>query len=117
MNEFRRASDVAFKWMTISGGIILILFALYSLLMPNFVRSGPSKAGRCINNLRQIAGAKSQFIYEQKKGIGDPIAREDILPYLRVTNALTCPYGGKYNLGLTVTNLPTCSIPGHTLPP
>ena len=117
MNGFARASEVALKWIKISGAILLLLLTLYFLLMPNFVRSGTSKANGCINNLRQIDGAKCQLVYEQKKGIGEAIAREDIRPYLRIKGTLTCPLGGRYDLGLTATNPPTCSIPGHVLPP
>src|ERR1043165_869686 len=108
MNGFRRASDVAFKWMTILGGIILILFVLYSLLMPNFVRGGPSKAGGCINNLRQIDGATQQWALDNKRKPETNVAWNDITPYLKLE--LTCPQGGKYTIGPTVSNAPTCSI-------
>jgi outer membrane lipoprotein-sorting protein len=72
----------------------------------------------CINNLRQIDGAKNEFALEKGKKNGDPVTEADIKPYLKLDangNLPKCPAGGKYTIG-KVGELPTCSIPGHVLP-
>src|SRR5690242_3148234 len=74
---------------------------------PDFIgpkRSGPGwNANICINNLRQIDGAKQQWALENGKTNGEIIVTEtDIRPYLgRGSNASIpqCPSGGKYVVG------------------
>jgi hypothetical protein len=68
----------------------------------------------CINNLRQIDGAKQQWALENRKTITDVPTEKDVAPYLK--NAIPkCPGGGTYTLGAAGA-APTCSIPGHALP-
>lgn len=71
----------------------------------------------CINNLRQIDGAKQQWALEQKKPPEAVPTQNDLLPYLRTANGNfpTCPASGIYILG-PVSAPPVCSVPGHTLP-
>jgi len=72
----------------------------------------------CINNLRQIDGAKNEFALEKGKKNGDPVTEADIKPYLKLDangNIPKCPGGGKYTIG-KVGESPTCSIAGHALP-
>lgn len=69
----------------------------------------------CINNLRQIDGAKQQWALENKKSAEAIPTAQDIAPYL--SNNLTipvCPGGGAYNLG-NLESDPTCSIAGHVI--
>ena len=75
-----------------------------------------SAANGCINNLRIIEGAKDQWALENKKGVGDAVSAQDILPYLKNNALPACPQGGVYTLN-AVGALPTCSVPGHVLPP
>jgi hypothetical protein len=77
-----------------------------------------SQRNACINNLRQIDGAKNEFALEKGKANGTPVTEDDIKPYLKLDasgNIPKCPAGGKYTIG-KVGELPTCSIPGHALP-
>jgi hypothetical protein len=72
----------------------------------------------CINNLRQIDGAKNEFALEKGKKNGDPVTEADIKPYIKLDangNLPKCPAGGTYTIG-KVGEPPTCSIPGHALP-
>jgi outer membrane lipoprotein-sorting protein len=72
----------------------------------------------CINNLRQIDGAKNEFALEKRKAIGAAVTEADIKPYIKLDasgNLPKCPAGGKYAIG-KVGELPTCSISGHALP-
>lgn len=67
----------------------------------------------CINNLRQIEGAKEQWALERghEKG-ADPVPRE-IDDYL-VGGPPQCCSGGSYTYG-KVGEAPACSLPGHAL--
>ena len=69
----------------------------------------------CINNLRQLDGAKQQWALEKRQiGTVTP-AWEFLLPYLKAPAAPRCPGGGRYTIN-AVDTAPTCTIPGHTLP-
>lgn len=70
----------------------------------------------CINNLRQIDGAKQQWALEKNKTIDAVPAEKDLLPYLKDGVFPACPDGGIYSIN-TVDAVPTCSIAGHALPP
>lgn len=70
----------------------------------------------CINNLRQIDGAMQQCALEHSLSVTNIVTTEQILPYLRnQEEVLRCPSGGIYTYG-SLTNPPTCSIPGHAIP-
>jgi hypothetical protein len=67
----------------------------------------------CINNLRQLDGAKQQWALENNKtGTAVP-QMSDLAPYLRNAN-LVCPSGGTYTLNAANT-VPICSHSGHAL--
>ena len=70
----------------------------------------------CINNLRQIDGAKQQWALEKNKPADAAPPAQDLLPYLKDGVFPSCPGGGLYSIN-TVGELPTCSIPGHALTP
>jgi len=70
----------------------------------------------CINNLRQIDAAKQQWaLVNSKTDDAVPVA-QDLLPYLKSNVLPVCPSGGTYTIN-AVGSPPTCSIPGHVLPP
>jgi hypothetical protein len=69
----------------------------------------------CINNLRQIEGAKQQFALEAQKRPGTLVSTEDLAPYFNNKAIPACPGGGVYTLGPIGLN-PSCTIPGHVLP-
>jgi len=77
--------------------------------------SALTQAATCINNLRQIDGAKQQWALENKKAAEDVPAAGDIAPYLRGNAVPACPAGGVYTLNAAGAEA-TCSIPGHVLP-
>lgn len=71
----------------------------------------------CINNLRQIDGAKQQWALENKKAVGALVSANDVSPYIKGDALPACPSGGTYTLNLVGIN-PTCSlgaVQGHTL--
>jgi len=69
----------------------------------------------CINNLRQIDGAKAQWALEQRKPAGALLTAADLAPYLPGNTVPACPAGGVYTLN-PVGLSPLCNIPGHALP-
>ena len=69
----------------------------------------------CINNLRQVAGAKEQFALEAQKQRGALVSTDDLSPYFPNKAVPACPGGGVYTLNPIGLN-PICNIPGHVLP-
>jgi chromosome segregation ATPase len=70
----------------------------------------------CIANLRLIYAAKQAWALDKNKTDSDLPTEQDLLPYLKGGVFPVCPSGGVYSIG-TVGQSPTCSIPGHVLPP
>ena len=68
----------------------------------------------CINNLRQIDGAKQQWALENKQPADAFVVPQQITAFLKNGALPPCPSGGTYTLN-NVNQVPTCSIPGHTL--
>jgi len=96
---------------------------LAAIAIPNFVKARTkAQQNSCINNLRQIEGAKATWALENKKQATDTYALTDttLLAYLKgsaLPGGGTCPGGGAYSAGATVSASPTCSLSGsgHTL--
>jgi prepilin-type N-terminal cleavage/methylation domain-containing protein len=96
--------------------VVAIIGLLAAIAIPNFVRARTtSQKNGCINNLRQIDGAKQQWALEFQRKSGDPCVSSDCSPYLKAWP--TCPAGGDYTL-TTVATQPEVSCPnsglGHT---
>jgi prepilin-type N-terminal cleavage/methylation domain-containing protein len=106
--------------------VVAIIGLLAAIAIPNFVKSrATSQANACINNLRQIDAAASQFALENKKKTGDTISYpNDLTPYIKMDSTghiPSCPVGGDYYQDATVGAIPTCSLgstvtPAHILP-
>ena len=63
---------------------VAVVGMLSAIAIPNFVKArATSQQNACINNLRQIDGAKNQWALEKGKKTGDVPTKEDLLPYLR----------------------------------
>ena len=95
--------------------VVAIIGLLAAIAIPNFVRARTtSQANACINNLRQIDGAKQQWALETKQATNATPAVSDVMTYLR--NSVTCPAGGatatfgtSYTMGDVATK-PACKI-------
>jgi hypothetical protein len=97
----------------ISIALSLVMIPLLALALPNFVKVREAAMQRvCVSNLRQIDLAVETWALEHKSPDNAPVTFDDIQPYLR--SQLFCPKGGTYKLG-SVSEKPTCSIPGHQL--
>jgi hypothetical protein len=95
---------------------IIMIPMMMAIAIPNFVKArDTSMQNACINNLRQIDGAKNEWALENNKKNTDTPTESDIAPYLTNRQMPKCPAGGVYTIG-AVSNAPTCSISGHKLP-
>ena len=86
-----------------------------AIAIPNFVKARQTaQQNACINNLRQIDGAKQQWALENKKTDSDTPSREDLLPFLPNKQFPVCPAGGTYTIN-RLADSPSCTQPGHQL--
>jgi prepilin-type N-terminal cleavage/methylation domain-containing protein len=102
--------------------VVAIIGLLAAIAIPNFVRArATSQKNACINNLRQIDGAKQQWALEQHQVSTATPVSADIQPYLGRGAAgtyPTCPASGAYTIA-AVNVPPSCSLngsQGHKLP-
>jgi hypothetical protein len=75
-----------------------------------------SERNTCIANLRQIDSAKLQWAADNNKTLNDTPTAQDLAGYLPGGVFPTCPSGGSYTIN-SVGLPPSCSIPGHAVPP
>ena len=98
--------------------VVAIIGLLAAIAIPNFVKArGTAQKNACINNLRQIDGAKEQWALEQKKSAGTASVDSEVNAFLKGGTTPLCPSGGTYTYG-AVNTLPLCSqgaTAGHTL--
>ena len=94
---------------------LVVLPILVAIAIPNFVRARHPSGNACVNNLRQIDGAKQCWALENKKEATDTPTADDIRVYIKNERFPVCPQGGTYQIN-PVGKEPTCSIPGHRLP-
>ena len=99
--------------------VVAIIGLLAAIAIPNFIRARTtSQQNACINNLRQIDGAKQQWALERKVNQTAVPVGTDLQPYLgRGVNGTlpTCPSDSSstFSVSYNVQNLstaPTCSI-------
>jgi len=103
--------------------VVAIIGLLAAIAIPNFVRARTtSQQNACINNLRQLDGAKQQWALEFKANATTTPAITDIQPYLgrgSSGTAPTCPadsssaFANSYSIN-PLTNAPTCLIVTNT---
>jgi prepilin-type N-terminal cleavage/methylation domain-containing protein len=95
--------------------VVAIIGLLAAIAIPNFVKArGTAQTNACINNLRQIDGAKEQWALENKKSAGSAVDTSGVSAYIKGQTTPICPAGGTYSYNVVDTS-PACSIPGHTL--
>ena len=98
--------------------VVAIIGLLAAIAIPNFVKARTTaQKNACINNLRQIDGAKEQWALENKKVASDTPVDSDLMgtdKYIKVKP--TCPAGGTYSYNNMVTK-PACDAASgdHTL--
>jgi prepilin-type N-terminal cleavage/methylation domain-containing protein len=99
--------------------VVAIIGLLAAIAIPNFVRArNTTNKNTCINNLRQIDGAKHQWALEN--GMTDTASPDEtqVATYMRGGTFPTCPINGTYDIGQMTVD-PSCSLgssDGHILP-
>jgi len=89
---------------------------LAGIAVPNFIKAKQTaQQNACINNLRQIDGAKKQWALDNKKTDTDTPTREDLMPYLTNKQFPACPAGGSYTIN-RMSDVPECTQASHQLP-
>jgi prepilin-type N-terminal cleavage/methylation domain-containing protein len=100
--------------------VVAIIGLLAAIAIPNFVRArSTAQKNACINNLRQIDGAKQQWGLENKAISTATVTSTLLMPYLgrgSAGNWPTCPASGTYTVN-ALNVAPVCSLAssGHAL--
>ena len=99
--------------------VVAIIGLLAAIAIPNFVRARTqSQMNACINNLRQIDGAKQQWALENNQAPDATPGTDDLDDYLKRGNdidSIFCPqdpataWASSYTMG-TVAEAPACLI-------
>ena len=95
----------------VGSSVILLGVPLMTVLAINYYHAVTATASApCIANLRQMQGAKDQWVTENHKTKDDIPSDADLFgPDLYVRTKPRCPEGGVYSLG-RVGEGPTCSL-------
>ena len=73
--------------------VVAIIGLLAAIAIPNFIHARTtSQTNACINNLRQIDGAKQEWALETKQAATASPGATDIQPYMGRGTAGTLPY-------------------------
>ena len=98
--------------------VVAIIGLLAAIAIPNFVKAREtSRTNACINNLRQIDGAKQQWALESKAlPSASPAMAVIAGPGLYIAKTPTCPASGVYTVNAIDTDA-VCNIATHILPP
>lgn len=95
--------------------VVAIIGLLAAIAIPNFVKARQTaQKNACINNLRQIDGAKEQWALESNAGAGATVVDAAVEGYIKGGRP-PCPATGVYTYGILGAN-PTCSVALHVLP-
>ena len=94
--------------------VVTVVGLLATLATPSFLnaRAG-SRMNVCINNLRQLTGAKDQWAMENAKRETDPVVITEVAAYMK-NGIPTCPSSGRYEFTIVQTGA-TCTIQGHIM--
>jgi len=94
--------------------VVAIIGLLAAIAIPNFVKARTTaQKNACINNLRQIDGAKEQWALEKKKAPGATVTQSEVDEYIK-GGTPKCPSGGGYTYN-NVDTPPVCDVAGHSL--
>jgi prepilin-type N-terminal cleavage/methylation domain-containing protein len=95
--------------------VVAIIGLLAAIAVPNLVKSRKSaQKAACVQNLRNIEGAKGVWALENKKNDADVPTDADLFgPDKAIRDKPSCPAGGTYDLR-AVSEKPTCTVPEHS---
>lgn len=91
--------------------VVAIIGLLCAMAIPSFVRArDQSRLRTCVNNLRQVDGAKDQWALEKGKSTAAACDMNDIMPYLKRTEP-QCPVGPTSYTVNPIGTTPACATP------
>src|SRR3989337_303212 len=80
--------------------VVAIIGLLAAIAIPNFVKARTTaQKNACINNLRQIDGAKEQWGLEKKAAKDAAVVDAEVNEYIKGEVTPICPAGGAYTYG------------------
>ena len=96
--------------------VVAIIGLLAAIAIPSYLKAREtSRRTVCINNLRQIDGAKNQYALEHGGNSGDVFNQQEIATYIKGINRCFCPVADLTNRTFSasyvinaLTNSPTC---------
>ena len=97
--------------------VVAIIGILAAIAIPNFIKARiQANAKACVNNLKQVDGAKQQYALEFKLKGSDSVSDiGDLTIYLRNPDATTCPTNGSaYTSSKVVSDSIFCPNYGAT---
>ena len=97
--------------------VVAIIGLLAAIAIPNFVKARTiSQKNICIENLRQMFGAKASWALEERHNVGETPTDAELFGATRyIRSKPECPAGGLYEV-MPVDTKPICPIAGHVLP-
>ena len=114
---FKRNSPLSKKAKILITSIVFLLALLViAIVIPNFIAARLSRASNaCVNNLRQIEGAKEQWAVENNKQPNEIPTVANLSPYFKDDKFPICPSGGTYIIG-RLDEDPKCTLADSTWP-
>jgi prepilin-type N-terminal cleavage/methylation domain-containing protein len=98
--------------------VVAIIGLLAAIAIPNFVKARTTaQKNACVNNLRQIDGAKEQWALENRASEGANATENGttgVNSFIKGQARPLCPANGNYTYNVIGQN-PTCNIDGHSL--
>jgi prepilin-type N-terminal cleavage/methylation domain-containing protein len=95
--------------------VVAIIGLLAAIAIPSFMKARETAhKNACIENMRQIEGAKEQWAMEKGKATGNSIVTTEVEAYLKGTTFPSCPAGGTYDYQVIGTDM-TCTVTGHSI--
>ena len=85
--------------------VVAIIGLLAAIAIPSFMKARTtSQKNACIENLRQVEGAKEQWAMEKSKATGDTLVDSEVKGYLKTGLYPSCPAGGTYTYNVVGTD-------------
>ena|SRR5579862_3329037 len=97
--------------------VVAIIGILAAIAIPNFIKARiQANAKACVNNLKQVSGAKAQYALEFKlTGSSSVSPFANLTIYLLNPTATTCPTNGSaYTGDVVISNTVVCPNYGST---
>ena len=96
--------------------VVAIIGLLAAIAIPSFMKARTtSQKNACLENQRQIEGAKEQWAMENNQAQGATIVTTAVASYLKTGYFPACPGGGAYTYNAIGTSM-ACGITAHVSP-